>query len=926
MTNRLISAIILMSAAILTTMAQDNIPIIGYCDENGEIMYLPESAAPEAYVDFVVRTTDAYYEVDEVTALKVVVDGSGTVSEAIPCEKINNLGQYGFTMPAACTRVEVTATFKKKQFTVAIADDIENGSIEVVGEGTVEGKEYVQLKATPDDDYLFDSVTVTREATGAKVSVQTVSTEGNVEYLRFLMPPDNVIVSATFKPVPRYAVNIIETSLGSITSDLATARVGDKVTLTVHNDPGCMLTEINVVAGYPVTTGGGGAHAPATRSAGDDLWYQQQRISVDKVDDFTYEFTLPEEFIDLLSPNYQDDTEFRVTSSFKCVSPTVMWCADSKTLYFAYDENPTQEIKAGDSWNNETISKIWSGNIVANTAWASPGWSADNELKSGVQRVVFDQSFAALRPTSCYKWFQLYSKLTDIEGIENLNTSKVTNMNSMFFACTSLSVIDVNSFDMRKVTNVTGMFRACSELTTIYCDSTWNVATSGDMFQGDTKLVGAVSYDSGKPDGTMANPITGYFTSSQPIASVLNGLGSTDIPERAFPGKEVAFIVTPNPFGSVGSVTIVGDSSGDAIEYTINGDTNYAFTMPNEPVTVTITIDTPDIVVAALWCEDNTTLYFVNLPVETLLAGSWDGHTITNTWSGDAVINVGWGVPQWKTVKEDVTRVVFDNSFSSVRPLSCYAWFFQFRSLATIEGLEYLNTSEVTNTNSMFLSCPSLTTLDLNSFDMRKVTNASTMFRACTELTTIYCDSVWDIRTTTGMFLQCTKLVGAVSYSSSATDGTMANPDTGYFTRKKYHINVPECEHGTVEFDKQEAASGDTVTMTIIPDDGYTIDKWTLYYYAKPAANSRRKDEGTKTVIPTTLVGPGQHSFKMPAAEVNLDITFKEGIWTGIDNVESDSRNSVVRYYDLHGRYIGTSLDNAEKGIYITGDGRKILK
>jgi len=34
------------------------------------------------------------------------------------------------------------------------------------------------------------------------------------------------------------------------------------------------------------------------------------------------------------------------------------------------------------------------------------------------------------------------------------------------------------------------------------------------------------------------------------------------------------------------------------------------------------------------------------------------------------------------------------------------------------------------------------------------------------------------------MFYGCTKLVGAVPYDSTKIDVTMANPTTGYFTRK----------------------------------------------------------------------------------------------------------------------------------------------
>ena len=58
-----------------------------------------------------------------------------------------------------------------------------------------------------------------------------------------------------------------------------------------------------------------------------------------------------------------------------------------------------------------------------------PGWLTQKE---NIYKVVFDASFACARPTSCYRWFYGCTNLTEIKGIENLNTEKVTNMGFMF--------------------------------------------------------------------------------------------------------------------------------------------------------------------------------------------------------------------------------------------------------------------------------------------------------------------------------------------------------------------------------------------------------------------------------------------------------------------------------------------------------------
>lgn len=49
-------------------------------------------------------------------------------------------------------------------------------------------------------------------------------------------------------------------------------------------------------------------------------------------------------------------------------------------------------------------------------------------------------------------------------------------------------------------------------------------------------------------------------------------------------------------------------------------------------------------------------------------------------------------------------------------------------------------------------------------------------------------------------------------------------------------------------------------------------------------------------------------------------------IITAADRIEVDNSPKSLRYYDLNGRYIGTSLDKAGRGFYITGNGRKIVK
>ena len=172
----------------------------------------------------------------------------------------------------------------------------------------------------------------------------------------------------------------------------------------------------------------------------------------------------------------------------------------------------------------------------------NPGWEAQ---KGNIKKVVFDASFANARPTSCCRWFADCLYLTEIEGIENLNTQNVTDMSEMFTCCYALTSLDVSNFNTEKVTNMTdmflgceklslldlsnfntanvmgmsSMFSGCSTLQTIFASDkfvTNQVLGGYDMFIGCDNLKGFIDYinntDEDKDGNEYANYKTGYFT------------------------------------------------------------------------------------------------------------------------------------------------------------------------------------------------------------------------------------------------------------------------------------------------------------------------------------------------------------------------------------------------------------------------------
>lgn len=209
------------------------------------------------------------------------------------------------------------------------------------------------------------------------------------------------------------------------------------------------------------------------------------------------------------------------------------------TMYLHYDEHEK------DALDPLGFSTKWSASEGTNKM---P--QADREK---ITKVVISSSMEEARPTSCYKWFDGLTNVTSIEGLENLNTSKVTTMAYMFHDCMNVSSLDVVEFQMENVESTAYMFANCSsvesldvrwyvmksakdisymfagdlELTTIYFGANWGaipgLENSENMFLFCTKLRGAqgttynanhVDASYAHVDGGTSNP--GYFTSPFP--------------------------------------------------------------------------------------------------------------------------------------------------------------------------------------------------------------------------------------------------------------------------------------------------------------------------------------------------------------------------------------------------------------------------
>ena len=162
-------------------------------------------------------------------------------------------------------------------------------------------------------------------------------------------------------------------------------------------------------------------------------------------------------------------------------------------------------------------------------------------------------------------------------------------------------------------------------------------------------------------------------------------------------------------------------------------------------------------------------LYFTNRSEELKVGdtftpeGSGSAQTITALWSGDEVTNYQ-GAPGWynSSRASKIIKLTIEPSFQEVKPNSGRCWFQGMSKLLQVSGLNYLdtsemtdmgfmfsgskyadlgdignfNTSKVTNMEWMFQNC-TFTSLDLHNWDVSNVTNMSNMFRGCSSVKTL---------------------------------------------------------------------------------------------------------------------------------------------------------------------------------------------
>ena len=401
----------------------------------------------------------------------------------------------------------------------------------------------------------------------------------------------------------------------------------------------------------------------------------------------------------------------------------------------------------------------------------------------------------------------LFSRLTNlntINGLDKLDTSKVTSMLWMFFDCKKIVSLDLSSFDTTNVTSFNVMFAADPSLTSVDLSSftVADDATTMGMFvlskdytPSLSKLILGKGFKFTTTNGRPNNSL------QQPGTWVNMGEGDGSLTKGTNQWSSADFMT--NYQGDRDHDTYVRYTGGTVTVHRQDEDGKQLVDqdgkqIPDEKlfgnISDPVTVDTSK-EFAGYKFKENKNLdvkAFISDPqtITLVYSKSKTDNTSDNTWEGvpytfnNGVLSLGEKGQNYKiensgnkeksyaldtrdiSISQNIKGVNVDEitEIDLNAPIaisgSVQRLFSKLSNLVSIKGLNNLKTLQITNFSYMFADCPKLTTLDLSTFETAKATSYSSMFSGDTALTSVDLSSftVTDNALTFSMFDSCSNL------------------------------------------------------------------------------------------------------------------------------------------------------------------------
>ena len=533
-----------------------------------------------------------------------------------------------------------------------------------------------------------------------------------------------------------------------------------------------------------------------------------------------------------------------------------------------------------------------------------------------IKNIVFDESFKTYAPTSLFSFFKDLTELETIKDLKYLNTANVKYMSDMFWGCQKLSSLALSKFNTEKVTDMSGMFYGCQKLSSLDLSkfNTEKVEGMTSMFEECKNLS---SLDLSKFNTEKVTDMRGMFYNCSTLTSLDLSNFNTEKVKSMMGMFFSCSALTSLDLSNFNTANVM--EMGNMFNACSALTTIYA---SDEFVTTKVEIGS-DMFSGCTklkgYSDSKTDHKYANCGTDGYFThgcgyAEFDNATGTLTFrykgvkpAGAYDLNVESTNLGWEAQKGNIKKVVFDASFANARPTSCCRWFADCFYLTEIDGIENLNTQNVTDMSEMFtccyaltsldvsnfntqnvedmtdmfLGCEGLSLLDLSNFNTANVMGMSSMFSGCSTLQTIFASDKFVTDKVSGgddMFISCENLKGFIDYISNRdkTDKTYANYTTGYFTKLVG-------KNG----EKKIGATGDALTTeNLVLDDGKDFVAYEPFA-AKAASYNRTINPGTTWAtlclpFEVSLENQNFRAFKLLSADDVAETVELEEIETSI--------------------------------------------
>ncbi|HGF7574961.1 TPA: BspA family leucine-rich repeat surface protein [Enterococcus hirae] len=333
--------------------------------------------------------------------------------------------------------------------------------------------------------------------------------------------------------------------------------------------------------------------------------------------------------------------------------------------------------------------------------------------------------------------FYSMSNVTSLD-VSGFDTSKVTEMAFMFDSMSRLTSLDLNSFDTSKVTVMDSMFFGMQSLTSLDISGfdTSNVAYMGDMFRRMSSLT---SLDLSNFDTSKVTDMGGMFADT-PLKKLILG----DTFKFVESGSENAKLTSAwKRADGKGKVYTAADfmknyGTGDLTAGTYVSATGWWGTSPYnfDENTGTLTIEAGELsgYEKSPWNSGTVDYEAIKKIVLSgkVVAPKYSGYLFSSTYTGKQLKNVTEieGLSQLDTSNVTDMRSVINLDVSGFDTSNVTSMNYMFKNMSSITSLDVsgFDTSNVTGMYTMFQGLSRVTSLDLSNFDTHKVTDMRDMF------------------------------------------------------------------------------------------------------------------------------------------------------------------------------------------------------